>query len=58
VIVALPSAPGGAIGLIDTTSFELEIVPLTEPATRVRLSPNGSAVLAISDRSKVGWVIR
>lgn len=58
IVVALPSARGSAIGLVDTASFEVEIVPLTEPPSRLRLSPSGDAVLAISDRSKVAWVIR
>jgi len=58
IIVALPSARGSAIGLVDATTFEVEIVPLTEPPSRLRLSRSGDAVLALSDRSKVAWVIR
>ncbi|NUP09268.1 MAG: hypothetical protein HOW73_24720 [Polyangiaceae bacterium] len=58
IVVALPGASGGAIALVDTESFDVELVPLTEPPTRVRLSKSGDAVLALSDRSKVAWVIR
>ncbi|MBK6515150.1 MAG: hypothetical protein IPM79_19710 [Polyangiaceae bacterium] len=58
IVVALPSAQGGAVALIDATSFTVEMIPLTEPPTRVRLSPSGDAILALSDRSKVAWVIR
>lgn len=58
VIVALPGTTGGALALVDTRTYEVEMVPLTEPPTRVRLSANGSSVLALSDRAKVAWVIR
>lgn len=58
IVVALPNGSGGGIALIDTETFAVELVPLTEPPTRVRLSPGGDAVLALSDRSKVAWVIR
>lgn len=58
IIVALPSQEGGAVALVDTKTFEVEIVPLTEPPTRLRLSPAGDAVLALSDRSKVAWVLK
>jgi len=58
VVVALPAQGGGALAFIDLTSFEVELVPLTEPPSRVRMSASGDAVLAISDRSKVAWVIR
>lgn len=58
IVVALPAAQGGAVALIDAKTFAVEVIPLTEPPTRVRLSPSGDAVLALSDRSKVAWVIR
>jgi hypothetical protein len=46
------------VGLVDLESFSVEMVPLTEPPTRVDVSPRGDTVLALSDRSKVAWVIR
>jgi hypothetical protein len=57
-LVALPASNDGAIGLIDLTTYEVELVPLTEPPTRLRLAADGKSVLALSDRSKVAWVIR
>ncbi|MFO0549530.1 MAG: hypothetical protein U0271_14150 [Polyangiaceae bacterium] len=58
VVVALPSTGDGALGLVDLATFSVELIPLTEPATRVRISPDGQAVLALSERSKVAWVLR
>ncbi|MBL9022863.1 MAG: hypothetical protein JNL21_11745 [Myxococcales bacterium] len=57
-VVALQGLRDGAIGLIDLATFEVEQVPLTEPPSRVRMSADGRQVLALSDRSKVAWVIR
>jgi hypothetical protein len=58
VVVALPGDTDGAIGLVDLGTFEVELVPTAAPPTRVRIAPNGSSVLALSDRSKVVWVLR
>jgi DNA-binding beta-propeller fold protein YncE len=58
IVVAVAGASGGAVGLVDLESFSVEMVPLTEPPTRVDVSPRGDTVLALSDRSKVAWVIR
>jgi hypothetical protein len=57
-LVTLPASNDGAVGLIDLSTYEVELVPLTEPPTRLRLAPDGKSVLALSDRSKVAWVIR
>ena len=57
-VLALQGLRDGAIGLVDLTTFEVEEVPLTEPPSRVRISADGKTVLALSDRSKVAWVIR
>jgi DNA-binding beta-propeller fold protein YncE len=57
-IVALQGLKDGAVALVDLETFDVEHVPLTEPPSRVRLSADGRTVLAISDRSKVAWVIR
>ena len=44
------------------TPFELQLGQLgrglTAEPTRVRLSPDGSVALVLSDRAKVAWVIR
>jgi hypothetical protein len=58
IVVAVAGASGGAVGLVDLESFSVEMVPLTEPPTRVDVSPRGDTVLALSDRSKVAGVIR
>jgi DNA-binding beta-propeller fold protein YncE len=58
VVVALPEGDAGSIVIIDTDSFEVDKVPLTEPPSRVRLSADGRTVLVLSDRSKVAWVLR
>jgi hypothetical protein len=58
IVVAVAGASGGAVGLVDLESFSVEMVPLTEPPTRIDVSPRGDTVLALSDRSKVAWVIR
>ena len=34
------------------------VLPVTAEPTRVRLSPDGSTALVLSDRAKVAWVIR
>lgn len=57
-VVALPGSTDGAIALVDLDTFQVELVPLTEPPSKVRISPLGDAVLALSSRSKVAWVIR
>lgn len=57
-IVALPSDGTGAIGLIDLQTFAVRILPISAEPTRVRLSPDGSMALVLSDRAKVAWVIR
>lgn len=57
-VVALPGSSDGAVAIVDLESFDVELVPLTEPPTKVRVSPKGEAVLAISSRSKVAWVVR
>ncbi|HTJ82171.1 MAG TPA: hypothetical protein VL400_10635, partial [Polyangiaceae bacterium] len=53
LVVTLPSTQDGALGIVDLTSFEVEVVPLTEPPSRLRASADGRSVLVLSDRSKV-----
>lgn len=58
VVVALPGDNDGSIGLVDLSTYEIELVPVNAPPTRVRIAPDGESVLALSDRSKVAWVLR
>lgn len=57
-IVALPTEGTGFIGLIDLTTFAVRMLPVSAEPTRVRLAPDGSMALVLSDRSKVAWVLR
>jgi len=57
-VVTLPSAQDGSLGVVDLKTFEVELVPLTEPPSRVRTSADGRTILVLSDRSKVAWVIK
>lgn len=62
-IVALPSlstegGTPGYVGLVDFETWEVKVLPLGAEPTRVRLSPDGTMALVLSDRAKVAWVIR
>ena len=57
-VIALPREGSGAIGLLDLATYELQLVPLSGEAHRVRLTPDGKVALAISDTTKVAWVLR
>jgi hypothetical protein len=57
-IVALPADGSGFVGLVDLESWAVQVLPVTAEPTRVRLSPDGSMALLLSDRAKVAWVIR
>ena len=57
-IVALPAEGTGFIGLIDLTTFAVRMLPVSAEPTRVRLAPDGSMALVLSDRAKVAWVLR
>lgn len=56
--VAVNSEGAGSLALIDLRTYAVSTVPLGAEPTRVRFSPDGRAVMALSDRSKVAWVIR
>ena len=56
--VAVNSEGAGSLALIDLRTYAVSTVPLGAEPSRVRFSPDGRAVMAISDRSKVAWVIR
>lgn len=58
VVVAVAGGMRGSIGFVDLANFSVELIPVTEPPSRIDISPNGDTVLAMSDRSKVAWVIR
>jgi DNA-binding beta-propeller fold protein YncE len=47
-----------AVALVDLKTFEVKLLPLGAEPTRVRLSPDGSTALVLSDRAKVAWVLR
>jgi hypothetical protein len=49
---------GGFVGIVDLESWVTRVLPLTAEPTRVRLAPDGSSALILSDRAKVAWVIR
>lgn len=57
-IVALPAEGSGFIGLIDLTTYAVRMLPVTAEPTRVRIAPDGSMALVLSDRAKVAWVLR
>lgn len=57
-IVALPAEGTGFVGLVDLETYAVKVLPLSAEPTRVRLSPDGSTALVLSDRAKVAWVIR
>lgn len=57
-IVALPDVANSAVALVDLGSYDVKLLPVSAEPTRVRLAPNGSAALILSDRAKVAWVVR
>jgi hypothetical protein len=58
LVVALPVGNEGAVGFIDLETYEIELVALSAPPSRLRLSPEGSSLLVLSDRHKLAWVMR
>ncbi len=57
-VVALPGDSSGWVALVDLDTYLVKLVLLPAEPTRVRLSPDGTAALVFSDRSKVAWVLR
>ncbi len=57
-VVALPSDADGAVAFVNLSTYAIDIVPLAAPPSRIRLSPDGTNVLALSDRVKSAWVLR
>ena len=57
-IVALPAEGAGFVGIVDLETWAVKVLPVGAEPTRVRLSPDGSMALVLSDRAKVAWVIR
>lgn len=57
-VVALPGEGSGSVALIDLKTFSVKLLPLGAEPTRVRLSPDGSTALVLSDRVKAAWVLR
>lgn len=60
VVVALPGegAGTGAAALVELKTFTVNLLPLGAEPTRLRLSPDGTAALLLSERSKVAWVLQ
>jgi DNA-binding beta-propeller fold protein YncE len=56
--VAVTSDGPGAVALVDLRTYAVSTVPLGAEPTRVRFSPDGRAAIALSERSKVAWVVR
>ena len=48
----------GAIGVLDLGSYELSMHEIAGEPHRIRLAPDGSAAVVVSDRSKTAWVLR
>lgn len=57
-VVALPGEGASSVALVDLKTFAVKLLPLGAEPTRVRLSPDGSTALVLSDRAKVAWVLR
>lgn len=57
-IVALTSEGTGSIAFVDLETYSVKLVAVGAEPTRVRISPDGSAVFVLSDRAKVAWVLR
>ena len=57
-VVALPDVAHSAIGLVDLETYDVKLLPVSAEPTRVRLAPDGSVALVLSDRAKVAWVVR
>lgn len=57
-IVALPDEGNSSIALVDLQTYDVAMLPVTSEPTRVRLSPDGSVALVLSERAKVAWVLR
>lgn len=57
-VVALPDESRSAVALVDLTTYDVKTLPLAAEPTKVRLAPDGSMALVLSERAKVAWVIR
>lgn len=57
-VVALPDEAHSAIALVNLQTYDVATLPITAEPTRVRLSPDGSTALVLSERAKVAWVLR
>lgn len=57
-VVALPDEGNSSIALVDLKTYDVTLLPVTAEPTRVRLAPNGSSALVLSERAKVAWVLR
>ena len=57
-VAVLSNDRSGSLALLDLDSYQLTVSELSAEPHRVRLSPDGSMAVVISDRTKVAWVVR
>lgn len=57
-VVALPDESRSAVAFVDLSTYEAKTLPLGAEPTKVRLAPDGSVALVLSERAKVAWVVR
>jgi DNA-binding beta-propeller fold protein YncE len=57
-VIALPDEANSGVGFVDLQSYDVKVLPVGAEPTRVRMAPNGSAALVLSDRAKAVWVLR
>jgi DNA-binding beta-propeller fold protein YncE len=57
-VVALPDESRSAVALVDLKTYDVKTLPLGAEPTRVRLAPDGSVALVLSERAKTAWVVR
>lgn len=57
-LVALPAEGAGQVALVDLGTYVTKLVALPSEPSRVRLSPDGTTAVVLSDRTKVAWVLR
>jgi hypothetical protein len=48
---------GGTVAVVDLDTFTTKTFRLTQEPSRVRVSPDGSTAVVMSDRAKLAWVL-
>lgn len=57
-LVALPDRSNGNVAVVELETYDVRMVPVSGPPTRLRLAPDGHSVVALSEQTKEAWVIR